>query len=361
MAKDRVAPLAKHRVIEADLLGEVTSGRLAVGERIATSGEVCKRYGVSMPTADKAITSLVAKGYLTRTQRRGTFVRDWRGTVQNVGQADSISLVCTQDDLHRYGQFLYSANKEAERDGYHLTFSPMGSADDSSIPLVIRKNRTLGTLILGTLSDQQAKGILAEKLPHLFVGNHRNTFGHPCVRFDMADAGYQITKKLLEVDRGPVWLLIQPTIDVFYSQELLDGYQRAVLEHPDTPCDVHIRRRDGIDSDVATLMEQMMARGWQDVCMLGDYYYIQRLQTQLDVTGTDINLHAVGVAAKPECELPGIDRMILCDASVTLPAEEGVRQLIAHAKTGEPVTGKTYKLHIESVNDQRKPLRLSWK
>ena len=42
-------------------------------------------------------------------------------------------------------------------------------------------------------------------------------------------------------------------------------------------------------------------------------------------------------------------------------AEEGVRQMIAYAKTGAPVTGKTYKLHIESVNDQAKPLRFSWK
>ena len=72
-----------------------------------------------------------------------------------------------------------------------------------------------------TENKEQAEVLFAHDIPHLFVGNHRETFGQPSVRYDMEDAGYQFTKALLELGRGPVWLVIEPTIDVYYSQELL--------------------------------------------------------------------------------------------------------------------------------------------
>lgn len=352
---------SKHRLIEDELISQIESGVLAVGQRLSPGRTLAIEYSVSRPTADKAITNLATRGYVERTQGRGTFVRDWRVSAVSVGQADSISLVCTQYDMNFHAQFLYGANKEAEKEGYHLTYSPMGNSDDGSVPLVIRKNRTLGTLILGPLSDTQAEGLLAENVPHLFVGNHRNTFGQPCVRFDMVDAGYQITKKLLELDRGPIWLFIEPTIKTYFSQELLDGYQRAILEHPDVSCNVHICRRSPIDRDLARLMEQMTPGGEQDFCMMGNYTYILRVLQELEARGTDINHAAVAMVAESDDESDGIDRMVLCDGSITMLAEEGVRQLAAHAKEGTPVTGKSYKLQIESVNDQVRPLRFSWK
>ena len=65
----------KHHAIETALLAEIRAGLLSAGDRFASVRAVSQKYGVSMPTADKAIASLTAKGYLERKERQGTFVR----------------------------------------------------------------------------------------------------------------------------------------------------------------------------------------------------------------------------------------------------------------------------------------------
>ena len=355
------ATKARHRAIEEYLSDEIKTGRLAVGDRIPTIRAISQEYGVSKDTAYKAILALSHKGFLRGVQGQGTFVRDWRDSAGQPSEANSIAIVCARNDLSWHTQFLYAASDEAEMSGYHLTISPMDTGADCPVPPALRNGGTLGTLILGDLSDKQAGVLLEQDLPHLFVGNHRNTFGQPCVRLDMQDAAYRITKRLLELDRGPVWLIIEPTIKVHYSQELMNGYQQAILEHPDAPGSVHICRVRPYDNDVATLLQQMMVSGDGQFCMLGNYSYIRDSLKALQAQGIDARPPAVVIASRREHELVGADRMMRCEGSVALTAAEGVRQLIAHAQTAAPVTGKSYKLHIENVDDAACPMRFSWR
>lgn len=53
----------------------ILDGQIAVGDRFPTERQVSTDYGVSRPTANKAISSLVAEGILESRRGQGTFVR----------------------------------------------------------------------------------------------------------------------------------------------------------------------------------------------------------------------------------------------------------------------------------------------
>jgi GntR family transcriptional regulator len=53
----------------------ITSGESPVGNKFLTEREICKRFGVSRATANKALSNLVSEGFLEFRKGIGTFVR----------------------------------------------------------------------------------------------------------------------------------------------------------------------------------------------------------------------------------------------------------------------------------------------
>ena len=352
----------KHKTIEDDLVAGIESGRLHVGMRIPPVRSICKDYGVSRGTAHKAISTLMNKGYLEGVQGQGTFVREWSRET-NSPQCKGISIVCPADEAV-YVELLDEASSEAERHGYHVSFSSTSTLDDRVVPLIIRKKRAVGNLILGELSEQQAEVLLAQDLPQMFLGNTRQTFGRPCVRHDMEDAGYQITKKMLERNQGPVWLVLQPTTLVYYSLELLQGYERAIIECPDALCHVHISRSRATDTEVddhVRLVEQIKTSCQGQFCVLGAHGHIRRLVQEFAREGIDISRNAVTMGGESKSLWSHPECVNICDVSPRKIVQQGVRQMAAMAQTGAPLAGKTFRLHIETVDDEARPWRFVWK
>jgi GntR family transcriptional regulator len=71
----------------------ILNGQISVGDRFPTERQVSNDFGVSRPTANKAISSLVAEGILESRRGMGTFVRarpleyDLRSLVSFTGKA----------------------------------------------------------------------------------------------------------------------------------------------------------------------------------------------------------------------------------------------------------------------------------
>jgi GntR family transcriptional regulator len=55
-------------------LGEISSGRWHLKQRIPSEGELCGKYGVSKITVRQAVNNLVSDGYLMKIQGKGTYV-----------------------------------------------------------------------------------------------------------------------------------------------------------------------------------------------------------------------------------------------------------------------------------------------
>lgn len=66
--------IAKYIEIENDIRRDIASGKLPRNEQIMTEEQLCKKYGVSRMTVNKAISTLVSEGYITRIPGKGSFV-----------------------------------------------------------------------------------------------------------------------------------------------------------------------------------------------------------------------------------------------------------------------------------------------
>ena len=77
--------------------------------------------------------------------------------------------------------------------------------------------------------------------------------------------------------------------------------------------------------------------------------------------GMDLKPTIVVLRNYLEPEWPQKDFVAECNISLATLAVEGARQIIAHAQSGIEVTGKKYKLDIETVDEPGIPLRFSWK
>ena len=64
----------KHTEVYQHLLGELRSGKFAVGSRFASDAQLMRRFGVSRATVMRAVGDLVRGGFLNRRRGSGTYV-----------------------------------------------------------------------------------------------------------------------------------------------------------------------------------------------------------------------------------------------------------------------------------------------
>src|SRR5581483_6589448 len=60
--------------VQAALVGSIVSGRLSPGDRLPSQRELCEQFAVSRPVVREAVRSLIAKGLLVDSPRRGHVV-----------------------------------------------------------------------------------------------------------------------------------------------------------------------------------------------------------------------------------------------------------------------------------------------
>lgn len=75
---ERFAPIARSERLADRVAGALTdsivSGRLEPGSKLPTERELCEQFGVSRPVVREAVRSLIAKGLLVDSPRRGHVV-----------------------------------------------------------------------------------------------------------------------------------------------------------------------------------------------------------------------------------------------------------------------------------------------
>lgn len=74
---DRESKLPLHEQFKQLLLGKIKRGEIKYDEQIPTERELSEEHGLSRTTVRQSINELVARGYLQRSQGRGTFVTRW--------------------------------------------------------------------------------------------------------------------------------------------------------------------------------------------------------------------------------------------------------------------------------------------
>lgn len=80
--------IPRYLTISQDIIDKIQDGTLRSGDQLMTEAQLCQQYGVSRMTVNKAMLSLVNKGYLSRTAGKGTFVLESKVT-KHIGQKNA--------------------------------------------------------------------------------------------------------------------------------------------------------------------------------------------------------------------------------------------------------------------------------
>jgi GntR family transcriptional regulator len=75
---DRQSPVPLYFQLSRLLIGDITSGRWAPGDRLVSEAEMCDFYGVSRATVRQALLRLENDGLIERFKGRGTYIADVR-------------------------------------------------------------------------------------------------------------------------------------------------------------------------------------------------------------------------------------------------------------------------------------------
>ncbi|MFQ3586447.1 MAG: GntR family transcriptional regulator [Fimbriimonadaceae bacterium] len=117
--RDAAEPV--HVQVRETLRDAILSGALAAGEKLLSEPELAEALGVSRMTANKAILSLVAEGWLERTKGRGTYVSEHPPRVRK-----SFAAIVAEDldgavENYYFGALYLELVHAAARAGYSLS------------------------------------------------------------------------------------------------------------------------------------------------------------------------------------------------------------------------------------------------
>lgn len=88
---------SKYTQIGESIINDIENGIYVTGEAIPSERELIDKYSVSRITIRKAIDELVAKGYLTKVQGKGTYVKS------KIHRQNLFSLTSCKNDIEKQG------------------------------------------------------------------------------------------------------------------------------------------------------------------------------------------------------------------------------------------------------------------
>jgi GntR family transcriptional regulator len=152
-----------HRQLFLVLQDEIARGALAAGEPLPTEQELCDQFGVSRITVRRALTDLANRGYITRRQGVGSFVRE-----QNPAQKEQAGDRSYMDEMR---QTLFESEVDVVEFGLRTTpariTDKIGLDGDALYLLAVRRERRTGEPLLLTeawLPARLTETITAEKV-----------------------------------------------------------------------------------------------------------------------------------------------------------------------------------------------------
>ena len=85
-------------IIAQDIMEMIQNGSLRCGEQLMTEAQLSEKYQVSRMTANKALSALVAQGYISRTAGKGSFVLEPKVT-KDIGTSNISSFSRDMDSV----------------------------------------------------------------------------------------------------------------------------------------------------------------------------------------------------------------------------------------------------------------------
>lgn len=266
-------PVYAYQRIEQDLRDKVQDGRLPAGSMLASRHNLAREYGVSLATAQQAISNLIADGTLEASDRRGTFVAYREATDSHIAspamvreprlpavlrssqQIGTLGIVATSrirpavqggDTGSLWArQAIRSLEQEFAAAGGGIRFFnrypeergpyERGIDDSNAIPMAeaitaLCAEGIVALAIVGfcdgkDMSDEIAAAVDVDQVPAVYMSWHEMRAPLAQVYYDNRSAGYQAAQHLLR--RGYSRLLFLAPFEEEWLAERIRGAEDA--------------------------------------------------------------------------------------------------------------------------------------
>ena len=204
------SPLPKHQRIFEAVLADIESGRYQPGSFVPSEMQLVRRFGVSRPTAARALRDLQAAGYLIRKVGAGTYVR------QTANKQGHFGLLAPGFDSREFLGYISAAIfRQAQRE--HISVLWSDSAQEGA---EVQSQQHVEELCRRYVA-QRVQGVFLvplEFVPHAAAANQR-----------LIELLQQARIPVVLIDRDVVALPQRSNFDLVGIDNFISG--RRVTEH----------------------------------------------------------------------------------------------------------------------------------
>jgi len=219
----------------------IRDGRLPVGTRLPTDGELAAKYQISRDTVRQALALLVNEGLIERVQGRGTFVSQPALNSSLVTQLKQkqIGLVLnrtlrTQVNMN----LLVGVEQAAKSHGYSVSFTyAEGNQEQQARDIArLRANHVLGMIIYltgDTTRDASIQQLQADHVPLVLIDRYIPDLAIDYVGVDNIGGSYRATEHLLILGHRRIGFIFsyEETLRTTSVYERWQGYCKALQKY----------------------------------------------------------------------------------------------------------------------------------
>lgn len=223
-----------YRQILEDLREKITSGTLALGERLGSHRELAESYDVSIITIRRALAELIRQGYLYARVGKGTFVA--RSTPRQETQGSKMLGIVLRDvTVPLFSDIVQNFEGYAYRAGYNVMLS-MSTGHLEKEERQIERFRESGVdgLLIASMdqshrASDQIHALHAAGFPYVMV-SYVDDPDIYMVSYDQERGAYEATTHLIEQGYQRIGYM-GAEIANRLSELREQGYRRALKEH----------------------------------------------------------------------------------------------------------------------------------
>ncbi|MFH0797289.1 MAG: GntR family transcriptional regulator [Candidatus Omnitrophota bacterium] len=209
---------------------QIEKGKLVKGEIIPSEYALADKFRVSRVTIRQALLKLQREKYLVRKRGYGTEI-SYSPEVKRDEKAIAVMLV----DITRpfFAEILKGIQGKLDQEGYKLILCDTENSSEKERDYFSKYTGSVAGFIVAPATGNQNHayygGLLAEKIPFVFVDRHLPEFNVDAVLSDNVQGGYLATKYLLDLGHKQIAVLSEP--EATSLSERIDGYKKARLEY----------------------------------------------------------------------------------------------------------------------------------
>lgn len=219
------------------LLEEIMNGRWQLSERLPSVAALSEESGLSRWPIQEAFDQLEEEGYLSRSERSGTFLKSM--TPEGRKPVGTIGVVILLDEdqgswnTSPYSEYrLARVMAVAEKRHYSVKVKYLHKSDDWD--MVDKAGGMFGPEVVGVISlhpcpHMPGHHLAEDQLPFVYFGGN-TPFCLPNVTGDTTNGFYQLTREIITLGHTNIICFCDPADSPYELNAHLYGHQRAMME-----------------------------------------------------------------------------------------------------------------------------------